>query len=78
VVKTARTARSVPAGGPLLTAQPAAKKWEPPLPTRVGKKKKRGPDASTKLPPVFPTTRCKLKMLKMERIKDYLLMEEGE
>ncbi|KAK4688814.1 26S proteasome regulatory subunit T2, partial [Tremellales sp. Uapishka_1] len=51
-------------------------KWEPPLPTRVGKKKKRGPDASSRLPPVFPTTRCKLKMLKMERIKDYLLMEE--
>ncbi|KAJ3106415.1 ATPase of 26S proteasome regulatory subunit 4 [Phlyctochytrium planicorne] len=52
------------------------KKWEPPLPTRVGKKKKKGPDASTRLPPVFPTTRCKLKLLKNERIKDYLLMEE--
>ncbi|KAF9366128.1 ATPase of 26S proteasome regulatory subunit 4 [Mortierella sp. NVP85] len=53
------------------------KKWEPPLPTRVGKKKlKKGPDASSKLPAVFPTTRCRLKMLKMERIKDYLLMEE--
>jgi len=51
-------------------------KWEPPVPTRVGKKKKRGPDAASRLPPVFPTTRCKLKMLKMERIKDYLLMEE--
>ncbi|GMK58005.1 hypothetical protein CspeluHIS016_0500370 [Cutaneotrichosporon spelunceum] len=53
-----------------------APKWEPPVPTRVGKKKKRGPDAATRLPPVFPTTRCKLKMLKMERIKDYLLLEE--
>ncbi len=52
------------------------KKWEPPLPTRVGKKKKRGPDASNKLPAVFPTTRCRLKLLKMERIKDYLLLEE--
>ncbi|KAJ3317863.1 ATPase of 26S proteasome regulatory subunit 4 [Blyttiomyces sp. JEL0837] len=52
------------------------KKWEPPLPTRVGKKKKKGPDASSKLPPVFPTTRCKLKLLKNERIKDYVLMEE--
>ncbi|OCF57213.1 26S protease regulatory subunit 4 [Kwoniella mangroviensis CBS 10435] len=51
-------------------------KWEPPIPTRVGKKKKRGPDASSRLPAVYPTTRCKLKMLKMERIKDYLLMEE--
>ncbi|CAG8712861.1 11141_t:CDS:2, partial [Dentiscutata erythropus] len=52
------------------------KKWEPPLPTRVGKKKRRGPDATSKLPAVFPTTRCRLKLLKMERIKDYLLMEE--
>ncbi|KAH6578687.1 hypothetical protein BASA61_000152 [Batrachochytrium salamandrivorans] len=52
------------------------KKWEPPLPTRVGKKKKKGPDASTKLPAVFPTTRCKLKLLKNDRIKDYLLLEE--
>ena len=25
---------------------------------------------------VFPTTRCRLKLLKTERIKDYLLMEE--
>ncbi|ORZ08088.1 P-loop containing nucleoside triphosphate hydrolase protein [Absidia repens] len=52
------------------------KKWEPPVPTRVGKKKKRGPDTSAKLPQVFPTTRCRLKMLKMERVKDYLLLEE--
>lgn len=26
------------------------KKWEPPVPTRVGKKKKRGPDTTAKLP----------------------------
>ncbi|CDZ96582.1 26s proteasome subunit p45 [Phaffia rhodozyma] len=52
------------------------KKWEPPLPTRVGKKKKRGPDARVKLPAVYPTTRCRLKLLKQERIKDYLLLEE--
>ncbi|TPX35328.1 hypothetical protein SmJEL517_g02286 [Synchytrium microbalum] len=54
----------------------AKKKWEPPLPTRVGKKKRKGPDAAGKLPAVFPNTRCKLKLLKLERIKDYLLMEE--
>ncbi|CAG8446045.1 9296_t:CDS:2, partial [Scutellospora calospora] len=46
------------------------KKWEPPLPTRVGKKKEEDPMR------LFPTTRCRLKLLKMERIKDYLLMEE--
>jgi len=56
--------------------QPQKKKWEPPLPTRVGKKKRRGPSAASKLPAVFPTTRCRLKLLKMERIKDYLLLEE--
>merc|ERR1712136_690448 len=54
------------------------KKYEPPIPTRVGKKRKKvkGPDAATKLPQVTPHTRCRLKLLKMERIKDYLLMEE--
>jgi len=54
------------------------RKYEPPVPTRVGKRKKRtrGPDAATKLPQVTPYTRCRLKMLKLERIKDYLLMEE--
>ncbi|CAO1614535.1 unnamed protein product [Jaminaea pallidilutea] len=52
------------------------KKWEPPLPTRVGKKKKKGPAASSKLPPVHPNSRCRLKLLKMERIKDHLLLEE--
>ncbi|KAI9104428.1 P-loop containing nucleoside triphosphate hydrolase protein [Phlyctochytrium arcticum] len=56
--------------------KPEKKKWEPPVPTRVGKKKRKGPDAAYKLPPVYPTTRCKLKLLKMERIKDYLLMQE--
>jgi len=54
------------------------RKYEPPVPTRVGKRKKRakGPDAATKLPQVTPYTRCRLKMLKLERIKDYLLLEE--
>lgn len=54
------------------------KKYEPPIPTRVGKKKRRtkGPDTALKLPAVTPHTRCRLKLLKLERIKDYLLMEE--
>ncbi|KLO17416.1 26S proteasome subunit P45 [Schizopora paradoxa] len=52
------------------------KKFEPPIATRVGRKKKRGPSAASKLPAVFPSTRCRLKLLKMERIKDYLLLEE--
>ena len=53
------------------------RKYEPPVPTRVGKKKKhRGPDTINKLPLITPHTRCKLRLLKLERVKDYLLMEE--
>merc|ERR1712227_175453 len=54
------------------------KKYEPPVPTRVGKKKRKskGIDASHKLPQVTPHRNCRLKLLKLERIKDFLLMEE--
>ncbi|KAJ2707791.1 ATPase of 26S proteasome regulatory subunit 4, partial [Coemansia spiralis] len=53
------------------------KKWEPPVPTTIGRKKnKRGPDGAVKLPKVHPTIRCNLKLLKLNRIHDYLLMEE--
>ena len=52
-----------------------SKKWEPPVPTRVGKKKKHS-ESAAKLPVVHPTTRCRLKLLKLERIKDHLLLEE--
>uniref|UniRef100_A0A0N5AEJ8 AAA domain-containing protein n=1 Tax=Syphacia muris TaxID=451379 RepID=A0A0N5AEJ8_9BILA len=54
------------------------RKYEAPIPTRIGKRKKggRGPDAATKLPTVTPHTRCRLRLLKFERIKDYLLMEQ--
>ncbi|OQV14432.1 26S protease regulatory subunit 4 [Hypsibius exemplaris] len=55
------------------------RKYEPPVPTRVGKKRKRvgkGPAAATKLPTITPYQRCRLRLLKMERIKDYMLLEE--
>lgn len=53
------------------------RKYEPPVPTRVGKRKKmKGPDTANKLPGVTPHSRCRLKLLKLERIKDFLLMEE--
>ncbi|KZZ98051.1 proteasome-activating nucleotidase [Ascosphaera apis ARSEF 7405] len=54
-------------------------KYEPPpQPTRIGRKKRKaaGPNASAKLPPVFPTSRCKLRYLRMQRIHDHLLLEE--
>lgn len=45
----------------------------------MGKKqKKRGAAAGlgTKLPNVTPNAKCKLRLLKLERVKDWLLMEE--
>lgn len=51
-------------------------KYEPPVQTRTFRKKRKGPDSAAKLPNVHPTTRCRLKLLKMERVKDHLLIEE--
>ena len=70
--------RSGPGDGKKGDKNKEKKKYERPLPTRVGKRKKRskGPDAANKLPSVTPHTRCRLRLLKQERIKDYLLMEE--
>jgi len=54
------------------------KKWMPPKITRIGKKKARGkgPQAAYKLPKVAPVTKSKLRLLRLERIKDFLLIEE--
>lgn len=56
------------------------KKWEPPAPPpRVGRKQRKRDAAAamgTKLPTVTPTAKCNLRLLKLERVKDYLLMEE--
>lgn len=55
------------------------KKYEPPAPpSRVGRKqrKQKGSEAAARLPVVTPITKCKLRLLKLERVKDYLLMEE--
>ena len=47
-------------------------------PTHVGRKrrKKKGSEAAARLPTITPLTKCKLELLKLERIKEYLLMEE--
>lgn len=53
------------------------KKFEPPAPSRIGRKKrKKGPQVAAKMPEVTPFSKCKLRMLKLERIKDYLTMEQ--
>ncbi|CDO96083.1 unnamed protein product [Kluyveromyces dobzhanskii CBS 2104] len=51
-------------------------KYEPPVESKFGRKKRKGPSTVEKLPSVYPSTRCKLKLLRMERIKDHLLLEE--
>eukprot|EP00171_Calliarthron_tuberculosum_P010445 IDg10445t1 len=58
--------------------QQKKKKYEPPpAPTRVGRKKKRrGPEAASKLPTVTPTAKCRLRLLKLDRVKDYLYLED--
>eukprot|EP01039_Chlorochromonas_danica_P004787 gene4787-5247_t len=52
------------------------KKANVPVARTVRRKKKKGPAASVKVPQVYPTAKCKLRLLKLERIKDYLLMEQ--
>eukprot|EP00598_Pedospumella_elongata_P002667 CAMPEP_0184966982 /NCGR_PEP_ID=MMETSP1098-20130426/509_1 /TAXON_ID=89044 /ORGANISM="Spumella elongata, Strain CCAP 955/1" /LENGTH=426 /DNA_ID=CAMNT_0027488369 /DNA_START=65 /DNA_END=1345 /DNA_ORIENTATION=+ len=52
------------------------KKNPAPAAKSVKRRKKKGPPAAVKIPAVFPTTKCKLRLLKLERIKDYLLMEQ--
>lgn len=60
--------------------QEKKKKWEPPAPPpRVGrrqKKRDKGSGFGSRLPIVTPNAKCKLRLLKLERVKDYLLMEE--
>ena len=53
------------------------RKWEPPAAPTVGKKKKKRTQAAiSRLPKVYPAKACRLKALRLARIKDYLLMEE--
>ena len=57
--------------------QEEQKRRQEAAPARIGrKKKKRGVEASTKLPQINPVSKCRLRLLRQERIKDYLLMEE--
>merc|ERR1719512_232490 len=47
-------------------------------PSHFGRKKKKskGTQVASKLPTVVPNSKCRLRMLKHERTKDYLMMEE--
>ncbi|KAL3316854.1 26S proteasome regulatory subunit 4 [Cichlidogyrus casuarinus] len=48
---------------------------DPPMMPRSQRKRRGGPDPMTRLPQVMPNNRCKLRMMKLNRISDYLLME---
>eukprot|EP00605_Chrysophyceae_sp_TOSAG23-4_P000883 GSChrysophyteH1.ASY1.ANO1.974.1 assembled CDS len=54
----------------------APKKNVPPPPGKPTRKRKKGEAAAVRIPTVTPSSKCKLRLLKLERIKDYLLMEE--
>jgi 26S proteasome regulatory subunit T2 len=55
----------------------SAKKRFEPRPTRQGRRRRRkGPSGLNKLPTVVPSSKCKLRLLKLDRVKDFLLMEQ--
>lgn len=44
---------------------------------RNGRRRRRkGPSGLNKTPTVMPTSKCKLRLLKLDRVKDFLLMEQ--
>ncbi len=75
-----------PPGGPGLPGQGGdqkkddkqkKKKFEPRPAARSGRRRRRkGPSTAVRIPQVFPTSKCKLRLLKLDRIKDFLLLEE--
>jgi len=53
------------------------KRFETKGPSRIGKKKrKKGVVSTTKLPKVLPRSKCRLRLLKLQRTQDFLKMEE--
>ncbi|GMH92698.1 hypothetical protein TL16_g12424, partial [Triparma laevis f. inornata] len=53
------------------------KRMEPRAATRTGRRrKKKGPTGVAKTPTILPNAKCKLRLLKLARVKDFLLMEQ--
>jgi 26S proteasome regulatory subunit T2 len=45
--------------------------------TRQGRRRRRkGPSGLNKVPTITPSSKCKLRMLKLDRVKDFLLLEQ--
>jgi len=51
-------------------------KARPKPPGHVGRKKRKGPSRSTKVPSIVPLSRCKLRKLRFDRVNDWLLLEK--
>jgi 26S proteasome regulatory subunit T2 len=51
-------------------------KKKQPKPLRTGKKRRKGAQTTEKLPTIYPNTKCRLRQLRLERVKDFLLLEE--
>jgi len=46
-------------------------------PQRTGrKKKKNNQEGPNKLPAITPNSKCRLRLLRQERVKDYILLEQ--
>jgi 26S proteasome regulatory subunit T2 len=53
------------------------KRFEPRAATRQGRRRRRkGPSGLNKTPTILPNSKCKLRLLKLDRVKDFLLLEE--
>ena len=53
------------------------KRFEPRPAARQGRRRRRkGPTGINKTPAIVPTSKCKLRLLKLDRVKDFLLLEE--
>lgn len=53
------------------------KRFEPQPAARTGRRRRRkGPTGFSKTPTIVPNAKCKLRLLKLERVKDFLLLEE--
>ena len=53
------------------------KRFEPRPAARTGRRRRRkGPSGFNKTPTIVPNAKCKLRLLKLERVKDFLLLEE--
>lgn len=52
------------------------KKWEPPVAPTIGRRRrKRGAAMASRLPNVLPASKCRLRLSRLERVKDYLILE---